>query len=498
MQARLEQVAERLEKVAARLESAGGGAPAAGKGGNVRAFVKQASLAGGHAGGGVSTESGNSVQAFQDLIRERVLRVVEIAQKLPEEVQKITEVLNKAFQEELRVVDAIHQCKPPDSMYLRKLVNPVSEQMKAATQIADGPRSDYTNHYRAVSESMQAMAWVVYTGPSSGMDPPGQMIAGTMSVSEVYLNRIVMAYRNKNEDQVAWQRGVKNIFTDLKTYVEQYHRNGPTWDRVGKDVASFLSKGGSTLTVEGAASGSQPATKAAEAPAPAPAGTKGMASVFGELSKAQGGTSALGLKKVTDDMKTKNRADRSGLVQNKEPAPAPAATPKFGGPVKSASAEPPKKELQGGRKWVIENYKDDKEIILDEVTKEQSVYIYNCTGSVIQVKGKANAISLDKCKKCGILFENVVAAVEVVHSSSMQMQCTGVVPTVNIDNTDGCTVFLNEQSLETTITTSKSSEVNISVPTADGDFAEHPIPEQFVSSYRDGKFVTEPVSHSAG
>eukprot|EP01023_Acetabularia_acetabulum_P031497 TRINITY_DN2954_c0_g1_i8.p1 TRINITY_DN2954_c0_g1~~TRINITY_DN2954_c0_g1_i8.p1 ORF type:complete len:500 (-),score=127.29 TRINITY_DN2954_c0_g1_i8:218-1717(-) len=499
MQARLEQVAERLEQVASRLETASqggdggsvvGGAPVPKKAANVSSSQQLGSTTASTGGGG------NSVQAFQALLKDKVYKVVEVAEKLPKEVKKITGVLSKAFEEELRVVDTFTQCKQPDSMYLRKLVQPVSEQMKAAAQIADGPRSDFTNHFRAVSESMQAMAWVVYTGPSSGMDPPGQMVAGILSVSEVYINRIIMAFRGKSEDHVAWARGLKTIFTELKVFVEQYYPNGPVWNKTGKDVPGFLSKGGSSMSVSSSAP--TPASSGGTQTAAAPTG-KGMSSIFGEISKAQSGTSSLGLKKVTDDMKTKNRTDRSGLVEAKQPTPAAAA--KFGGAALKPTApkqEPPKKELQGGRKWVVENFKDDKEIILDETSKEQSVYIYNCVGCVIQVKGKVNAISLDKCKKTGMVFENAVSVVEVVHASSIQVQCTGVVPTINIDNTDGCTVFLNEQSLETTVTTSKSSEVNISIPTDDGDFSEHPIPEQFVSSYVDGKFVTEPVSHSAG
>lgn len=51
----------------------------------------------------------------------------------------------------------------------------------------------------------------------------------------------------------------------------------------------------------------------------------------------------IGLKKVTDDMKTKNRADRSGIVGSsvKESQAAPRAFSKVG---------PPKLELQMGRK----------------------------------------------------------------------------------------------------------------------------------------------------
>ncbi len=43
-------------------------------------------------------------------------------------------------------------------------------------------------------------------------------------------------------------------------------------------------------------------------------------------------------------------------------------------------------------------------------------------------------------------------------------------PTVNIDKTDGCMVYLSEESKDVDIITAKSSEMNILVPKGDGDF----------------------------
>jgi adenylyl cyclase-associated protein len=56
----------------------------------------------------------------------------------------------------------------------------------------------------------------------------------------------------------------------------------------------------------------------------------------------------------------------------------------------------------------------------------------------LQVKGKVNAITLDNCSKTGLLFDTVVSSCEVVNSSSVEVQCTGNVPTVAIDKCDGC------------------------------------------------------------
>jgi adenylyl cyclase-associated protein len=74
----------------------------------------------------------------------------------------------------------------------------------------------------------------------------------------------------------------------------------------------------------------------------------------------------------------------------------------------------------------------------------------------------------------------------------------GVAPTIAVDNTNGCQLYLSKESLAASITTAKSSEINVLVPgaTDDSDPVEHALPEQFVNVYKEGQFVTSPVSHS--
>ena len=58
-------------------------------------------------------------------------------------------------------------------------------------------------------------------------------------------------------------------------------------------------------------------------------------------------------------------------------------------------------------------------------------------------------------------------------------------------------LYLSAESLSAAITTAKSSEVNVNIPGASSDdFVEAPIPEQFVSTYINGRWVTKPVDHS--
>jgi len=148
----------------------------------------------------------------------------------------------------------------------------------------------------------------------------------------------------------------------------------------------------------------------------------------------------------------------------------------------------------------VEYQVGNRGIILDKCKPNESIYIFACKDSVIQVQGKVNAIAFDKCTKSALVFTDVVAACEVVNCTSVEVQCMGSAPTIAIDNTNGCQLYLGKNSLDAAITTAKSSAVNVLVPgpTVDSDPVEHALPEQFLNSFKDGHFTTTPVSHSGG
>lgn len=49
-------------------------------------------------------------------------------------------------------------------------------------------------------------------------------------------------------------------------------------------------------------------------------------------------------------------------------------------------------------------------------------------------------------------------------------QVMGKVPTISINKTDGCHVYLSKDSLSCEIVSAKSSEMNVLVPNKDGEF----------------------------
>lgn len=63
-----------------------------------------------------------------------------------------------------------------------------------------------------------------------------------------------------------------------------------------------------------------------------------------------------------------------------------------------------------------------------------------------QVQGKVNAITLDSCSRTGLVFQDIVSSCEVVNCSSVEVQSTGVMPTIAIDKTDGIVVSCWSQS----------------------------------------------------
>ena len=54
-----------------------------------------------------------------------------------------------------------------------------------------------------------------------------------------------------------------------------------------------------------------------------------------------------------------------------------------------------------------------------------------------------NALTVDSCQRMGILFDHLVSSCELVNSTRVQVQVTGVVPIIAIDKCDGVQVRLH-------------------------------------------------------
>jgi hypothetical protein len=76
---------------------------------------------------------------------------------------------------------------------------------------------------------------------------------------------------------------------------------------------------------------------------------------------------------------------------------------------------------------------------------KQTVYMFRCENSVVQIKSKINSVTVDGCKKTSVVFDNLLSQVEVTNSQGIEVQTLGTLPIVSIQKTDGCQVYLSNE-----------------------------------------------------
>ncbi|CAL9065092.1 cyclase-associated protein 1-like [Musa acuminata AAA Group] len=436
-----------------------------------------------------------AVVAFDELVERSLGRLSAAADKIGGKVQEATKILAESFAVLKELLVKAKHCQKPDLAGLQEFLKPLNEVILKASALTEGRRSEFFNHLKTVADSLTALAWVAYSGKDCGMNMPTSHVEESWQMAEFYNNKILVEYRNKDANHVEWAKALKELYLpSLRDYVKSFYPLGLTWGSAGSAVVC------SSASAPSVAKDPPPQ---APVPPPPPSASlftseaassrpkEGISAVFQEIGSSKSVTA--GLRKVTDDMKTKNRADRSSVV---------AVTEK-GSRANSFSFRkegPPKLELQMGRKWAVENQIGKKNLVIDDCDSKQTVYAYGCKDSVLQVKGKVNNITVDKCTKMGIVFMDVVAACEIVNCNGVEVQCQGSAPTISVDNTSGCQLYLSKDSLGASITTAKSSEINVMVPGAgpESDWVEHALPQQFVHTFKNSQFTTSAVSHSGG
>jgi len=199
-----------------------------------------------------------------------------------------------------------------------------------------------------------------------------------------------------------------------------------------------------------------------------------------ELQRA---TSLGMLKHVPEDSKSKNRTDKTSVVPGglKKQVSRPLSDDHGR---KGAPKGKPSFQLQSDRDWVVENYEGATEpITITDAKIRHNLCVRDCDGITVQVKGKINNASIDRCNNTHIVLQDMISTIELIHCEKTEVQILGKAPSFAIDNSNGVTLFLSREGKDCKITTARSGEINVSFPSdADADdWLERPIPEQFVS-----------------
>lgn len=453
--------------------------------------------------GGDEAKLPPSVEAWNDYYTDFVQPFVDASRKLNlADIAKLTE---QGWKNVGDLIAAAPNAKKPSPGDLQKFVKPASDAIGTAGGLPD-KRNDRFNHEKAFAELVMALGWVMAPKPMPHIQ--GQLEAG-----DFYLTKVLTTNKDatNKEDHRAFVKLAKEMLTEMKEYVKQWYRTGLEYKGQGTIFDKPKAGGGTggglaaapPIGAIGAAAPPPPAAAAAPAKPASSGGASGFGAVLADLNK--GSAITKGLKKVTADMKTKNRKDRSGVVKA---APKKSAA---AGPRKTEVARPADIRLQR-QQWIVEYQQPPKDGYPEPITlggdqypleTKQLVYILKCGDVVIDIPAKVKAVVIDGCKKTRVRVESVVSTVEVVNSQSVMLQLTGLVNAVAVDKTNGCQILCNPESADALeLITSSISEVNVSVPgdnPDEDDPVEMPVPEQFKTVIsgkgKTSKLVTESVKH---
>ena len=116
----------------------------------------------------------------------------------------------------------------------------------------------------------------------------------------------------------------------------------------------------------------------------------------------------------------KNPNLRAASVVPAKPTAATITAPKPFKPGTPAK-KPPVFALQN-KKWIVEYQEGKKDLVIDDTNRNQTVYMFKCNNTVLQVKGKINSVTLDGCTKSAIVVEDLVSTCEFVNCKSVQAQ----------------------------------------------------------------------------
>jgi adenylyl cyclase-associated protein len=162
---------------------------------------------------------------------------------------------------------------------------------------------------------------------------------------------------------------------------------------------------------------------------------------------------------------------------------------------KESKLEPRKYER--GISWIFDRFSNRKDLELEEQEcgMKKGVMIENSDNCVYQIKGKVKTVLISNCKSVGVIVQDVVSSVDVVNCAKIQIQAVGKVPSVQIDKTDGCEIYLMTAGTydDLLIATAKSQDMTITFPDPKNpeDYKMEAIPHQFVHRLQSGKVVSE-------
>ncbi|CAG9768954.1 unnamed protein product [Ceutorhynchus assimilis] len=415
-----------------------------------------------------------SVLGYTDIIQGPLAQYAQFSVQIGGDVAQHSQLVQQVFKAQLQFLELASQSsKPANPNDLMIFLKPTSDIIAAIQDFREKNRtSQFFNHLSAISESIPALGWVAVS------PAPSPYVKEMNDAGQFYTNRVLKDWKEKDKRHVEWVKAWVQTLTELQAFVKQYHTTGLVWS--GKNAPAAP------------AGGIPPPPPSCPLPPPpldnfaADAAGNDRAALFAQIN--QGANVTSNLKKVTSDMQThKNPA----LKQT-------GAAPIKSGASNVAQPDKPPVFTRDGKKWLIEYQTRNHNLLVENAEMNNVVYLYKCNECTVTIKGKINSVVIDACRKTAIVMDSIVAAVEFINCQSVQMQVFGKVPTISVDKTDGCQIYLGNESLDVEVVTSKSSEMNILIPTSGGDYIEQAVPEQFKTTITPNKTLKTIIVENKG
>jgi len=142
--------------------------------------------------------------------------------------------------------------------------------------------------------------------------------------------------------------------------------------------------------------------------------------------------------------------------------------------------------------WKVEYWEGRSDLVVSDTNPKQCVHVFKCSTSTIQIPGVISEILLDSCTYCTVIFQEVIASVNLINCKKIQIRCQIKVPSVQVEKSDGVTVEIPSDEIENArLLSSLSTDVCLlSQPkTKSGVPVEYAIPEQIIAELRDKQLV---------
>lgn len=141
--------------------------------------------------------------------------------------------------------------------------------------------------------------------------------------------------------------------------------------------------------------------------------------------------------------------------------------------------------MQTNRIFIDKKKNEKIEQTINDISK--SVFIGNCEGTTIIIKGKFNSLSVDNSKNVVIEVDTLIGSFNINKSEGVRVNVKETVKHFQLDNSSNLALKVKDPK-ELVVSHTSCAEVNVLVPKSD-DLKEHPLPTTFTSTFENDKFV---------